>query len=175
MSKQTKLSARHPHEKKPRRGTAAEVRAANLTPWARDILARSLQDWRHILPMSGNIKHNRALRREIIEERRHEAANWGKHFRQWHIRDFEDTDMGIMVRAAARWMGKSEREFIIEALRSSIEAAIDDVYGETGKYELPLTRYEQATFKGEQDDWCEAARVSKALQNLKKADNERTK
>jgi hypothetical protein len=122
--------------------------------------------------MSGNIKHNRALRREIIKERRHEAANWGKCFRQWHIRDFEDTDIGIMVRAAARWMGKSEREFIIEALKSSIEAAIDDAYGETGKYELPLTRYEQATFKGEQADWCEAVRVSKAIRNLKKQSQE---
>lgn len=164
------------HGKKPRRGTSAEVRAANLTPWRRDMLARSLQDLRCIFPMTGDIEKVKMIRMEDSKERRHEAvmcAGLDRHDPRkmpsavlFHRMNWQGVDMRIMTRAAARWMGKSAADFINESIKASIEAALEDVFTETGRYEFPLTRYERAIFKGEQADWCLFARVKSALQEF---------
>ena len=128
-------------------GTAKEIREANLYPWERDALAESLKTYRQALSKGKSLSDIAAAqRRDTIRNRR----------AQYLINGNSDgaMDRKILTRAAARYLGKSESEFIADSIDAFISAAIADCQQETGEA-LPLTKYETTTLKSSLRDWLQ--------------------
>ena len=114
-------------------GTAAEVREARLMPWERDLLAISLRDVRRIY--GGDSRRAAAADRRLFALRHDSTAPADLRI------DATGCTSALLIRAraAARFMGVSEADFISHALAFAVEAATE-VAGVAG---LPYTRHER--------------------------------
>lgn len=137
-------------------GTAEEVRRARLMPWERDLLAISLRDVRRIY--GGDSRRAAADRRQFALRHNSTAPA------DLHIPATGCTPaLLIRVRAAARFMGRSEADFVADALACAVDAAIEAADGAG----LPYTRRERdaLVWLGEnpEDDETELQRIAAAI------------
>ena len=122
-------------------GTAQEARDAALTPRERDALAVRL-------------KFNRSLRDRgafnadelaaYCMESRRDAIMWGEADEKTGEYIAIPTDTYIRLRAGARLVSDDFDAFIKDMFESQITALLDIAQSDTGKREIPLTRYERS-------------------------------
>lgn len=140
-------------------GTRRELAEAGLSPLSRRMLADSLKIERYLAQGStftaAEIAQRVANRRlDAMDEERF-RRRLGEHF-------VIPTDIHILAEASARYLGQSIDEFLLEAVKDSIEGTIDVALSD-GLPELPLTRHERAAFHGRQEDYSLALRLKDAL------------
>lgn len=124
-------------------GTAQEVRDAALSPFRRKSLAQDLywaRDTAEVFEMTP------AERRAYYAEKRMDAIQYGAF-------DYRNTPSPIamterdriLIEAGARFVGfDSFDKYAADLVRKEIESFLDYAQTETGKREIPLTRYERA-------------------------------
>lgn len=122
-------------------GTPEEVRAAALMPKRRDALAQSIEWARHTADKFGYTPDER---REYIREKRRDAIHSGNHDANFGESVHVPADVYILLKAGARLVSDSFDEFLAEVCSAELEALLDAAEAETGKREIPLTRYERA-------------------------------
>ena len=138
-------------------GTAEEVRRARLMPWERDLLAISLRDVRRIY--GGDSRRAAAADRRQFALRHNSTAP-----ADLHIPAAGCTPaLLIRVRAAARFVGSSEADFVADALACAVDAAIEAANGAG----LPYTRRERDALarlgENPEDDETELQRIAAAI------------
>ena len=138
-------------------GTAAEVRKARLMPWERDLLAISLRDVRQIY--GGDSRRAEAADRRQSALRHNSTAH-----AYLHIPTTGCTPaLLIRMRAAARFAGRSEADFVADALTFAVESAIEAANG-TG---LPYTQHERDALarlgENPEEDETELQRIAAAI------------
>lgn len=118
------------------RGTAADVRRAALFPWDRDWLAETIRAKRIIYQRPDRYS-------EEVKDARRSAILSDLALFRYHSSVGISNWLRVMARAAARYMGQSEDQFISEAILAAIEGTMDICQNDTGTFTLPMTRYEQ--------------------------------
>lgn len=118
-------------------GTATDVRGAILQPWNRDGLAKDIKTAR--LAYRG-----RACYGETIKDARRCAILNDRVSAKDGTSITIANKLRLEARAAARYMGQSEEQFISEAILAAIEGTKDICQNDTGSFELPMTRHERA-------------------------------
>lgn len=139
-------------------GTRRELAEAGLSPLSRRMLADSLK-LEHYLALS--LTFDAAETRQRIANRRLDAIAGERFHRKLGDHFIIPTDMYILAEASARYMQQTVDEFLMDAVRSSVEGTIDVALSD-GEKELPLTRQERAAFKGRQEDYSLALRLKEA-------------
>lgn len=123
-------------------GTRAAVRAAALTPRLRDDLAQWLQDLRRSRRrgLVGGVEFTSCandLRADAIRIS-------GRDCKIGRMSIPMGADDYILLLAGARLLEMTPDEMFADWVGSEIEALLDVASSETGKREIPLTRYERA-------------------------------
>lgn len=127
-------------------GTAAEIRAAALTPWRRSMLADGLRvQWLTTKPRT-------AVRRELVRNRRFDALSNHETDMRFHATcpAYLPPTVAVLARAAARLFGVGVDEWVASAAEAGILAAARESGGC-----LPLTRHERvalARLEGARDE-----------------------
>ena len=138
-------------------GTAAEVREARLMPWERDLLAISLRDVRRIY--GGDSRRAAAADRRQFALRHDSTAPADLHIPATGC----TPALLIRVRAAARFVGSSEADFVADALACAVDAAIEAANGAG----LPYTRHERDALvrlgENPEEDETELQRIAAAI------------
>ena len=122
-------------------GTPEEVRAAALMPRQRDALAQSIEWARHT---ADKFNFTPEQRREYIREKRRDAIHWGNYDAHFGESVHVPADVYILLKAGARLVSDNFDEFLADVLQGELEALLDVAEIDTGKREIPLTRYERA-------------------------------
>ena len=122
-------------------GTPEEVRKAALMPFRRDALAKSIK-WAQYT--ADKFNYTPEQRREYIREKRRDAIHSGAHDAHFGERVHVPADVYILLKAGARLVSDNFDEFLAEVYSSELEALLDVAETDTGKREIPLTRYERA-------------------------------
>ncbi|MBR6733063.1 MAG: hypothetical protein IKL96_01560 [Kiritimatiellae bacterium] len=122
-------------------GTPEEVREAALMPRRRDALAQSIEWARHT---ADKFNYTPDERREYIREKRRDAIHSGNYDAHFGESVHVPSDVYILLKAGARLVCDSFDEFLAEVCSSQLEALLDVAARDTGKREIPLTRYERA-------------------------------
>ena len=122
-------------------GTAQDVRAAALTPIGREGLAHDIKWARHV---AERLNYTPEERREYVSEKRRDAIRKENHFVLFGEQLAIPADVYILLRAGARLVRDNFDAFLEELWEAEISALLDVAESETGKREIPLTRYERA-------------------------------
>ena len=80
----------------------------------------------------------------FVREKRRDAIHSGAHDAHFGESVHVAADVYILLKAGARLVSDNFDEFLAEAFRAEIEALLDVAEVDTGKREIPLTRYERA-------------------------------
>ena len=122
-------------------GTPEEVREAALMPERRDALAQSIEWARHV---ADKFNYTPEQRREYIRETRRDAIHSGAYDAHFGESVHVAADVYILLKAGARLVSDNFDEFLAEVFQHELEALLDVAETDTGKREIPLTRYERA-------------------------------
>lgn len=149
-------------------GTAQKVREARLMPWHRDLLAISLRDVRRIY--SGDSRMIQAA-----DRRQFALCHNSTTPADLHIPATGCTPaLLIRVRAAARVVGRSEADFVADALACAVDAAIEMAAGPG----LPYTRRERDALarlgENPEKDETELQRIAAAIFGEKRGSRRET-
>ncbi len=125
-------------------GTAQEIREAALMPYRRDELADDIKTARYI---AAKFSYTPEARREYVREKRRDAIHSGNYDANFGESVHVPADVYILLKAGARLVlgeGKTVDDFFRGLFESEVDALLDVAQNETGKREIPLTRYERA-------------------------------
>lgn len=126
-------------------GTAQEIRDEALTPTSRRNLANSIEFVRRMAEQFTHThEERREYVREYVREKRRDAIEKEHCFAYLQETITVPADVYILLRAGARLVREDFNEFISQVFRDELEALLDVAESETGKREIPLTRYERA-------------------------------
>lgn len=149
--KTTREKSLHSNGGRTYRGTRQEVRDAALFPVRRDMLARSLSLKRY-LRSHGALTQDGY--REICAECRRDAIMQGANAGGRGTLVSIPSGLFVLLMAGARLSGKSEKDYFSDLWRKEIIALLDLSETETGKREIPLTRYERAALTASGFDYA---------------------
>ena len=121
-------------------GTPAEVREAVLMPWRRDMLARELRFIRSYAEDYGTDRETLAEREKAQRREARQAGSDGWGGGSVTI----PADTYIRLVAGARLVRDNFDEYLAELWNSEISAFLEVAESDTGKREIPMTRYELA-------------------------------
>ena len=122
-------------------GTAQEIREAALVPYRRKMLADSIKFARYI---AAQFNYTPEQRREYVREKRFDAIEKENCFSLLGETITIPADVYILLRACARLVRDNFDEYLAELFRDELDDLLDVAERETGKREIPLTRYEKA-------------------------------
>lgn len=125
-------------------GTAAEVRDAALMPWRRDALAQSLKLHRYCRNCG---TFDAADFAECCARSRRETIQYGRCDAIHGSSVSVPADIYVKLVAGARLVGNTFSGFMADIFDSQIESLLDVAQSDTGKREIPLTRYERAALE----------------------------
>ncbi len=122
-------------------GTAQEVREAALTPTSRRSLANSIA---FVRDTAAHFNYTPEEMREYVREKRRDAIEKEHCFAYLRETVTIPEDVYILLRAGARLVRDNFDEFLADMFQGELEALLEVAERETGKREIPLTRYERA-------------------------------
>ncbi len=122
-------------------GTAQEIREAALTPTSRRSLADGIKFARSV---AEQFNYTPEQRREYVREKRFDAIEKENCFSLLGETIPIPADVYILLRAGARLVRDNFDEYLAELFRDELDGLLDVAERETGKREIPLTRYEKA-------------------------------
>ena len=125
-------------------GTAQEIREAALTPTSRRSLANSIAFVRYT---AAHFNYTPEEMREYVREKRRDAIRTDNQFALFGESVQIPADVYILLRAGARLVRDNFDEYLAELFRDELDALVDIAQEQTGRREIPLTRYERAALE----------------------------
>ncbi len=126
-------------------GTAQEIRDEALTPTSRRSLANSIEFVRRMAEQFTHThEERREYVREYVREKRRDAIEKEHCFAYLQETIAVPADMYILLQAGARLLFDNFDAYLADILHGELESLLDIAERETGKREIPLTRYERA-------------------------------
>ena len=125
-------------------GTAQEIRDEALTPTSRRSLANSIE---FVRSMAEHFTHTPEERREYVREKRRDAIEKEHCFSYLQETINVPADVYILLHAGARLLFDNFDAYLADFLHRELESLLDIAERETGKREIPLTRYERAALE----------------------------